>query len=241
MIVGLLSNIKSPMLPLTIASIRQHGVSDIIGILDQKTESEKDLKIWLERTGGAFERVKYGPPNLYAFEKDALPFYFVTNHNSEACLGLINKLGVDMLVNAGTPRKLEREILDSVPHGVINVHPGILPKYRGCTCVEWAIYNDDKIGNTAHFLTESYDEGPIITSEWYEFPSDTDYRSIRIRTYRDGFMLMGKVVASIVRSGMTQKDGIPQGEGYFWNPIPEDKMAEVLRKIETREYKYMRL
>ena len=145
-----------------------------------------------------------------------------------------------VLVNAGTLRKLNRQIIGFIPHGIINIHPGILPKYRGSTCVEWGIYNDDRIGNTAHFMTENYDEGPIITSEWYDFPTDTDYQSIRTSIYRNGFELMGKVVASVVSSGMTQKDGTAQGEGTFWYPIPEEKMVEVLRKVEKREYKYMR-
>ena len=90
-------------------------------------------------------------------------------------------------------------------------------------------------------MTEGYDEGPIITSEWYEFPKDTDYQSIRIRTYRDGFVLMGKIVASIVRTGMSPKDGIQQGDGEYWEPIPDEKMDEVLRKVKARGYKYMRL
>ena len=50
MTVGLLSNIKPPVLPLIIASLRTQGVSNIVCFLDQKTTSEKDLKIWLERT-----------------------------------------------------------------------------------------------------------------------------------------------------------------------------------------------
>ena len=52
---------------------------------------------------------------------------------------------------------------------------------------------------------------------------------------------MGKIVASIVHTGMSPKDGIQQGEGQYWEPIPDEKMDEVLRKVKAREYKYMRL
>ena len=47
MIVALLSNIKSPILPWIMESLYQYGVSDIIGILDQKTETKKDMEICL--------------------------------------------------------------------------------------------------------------------------------------------------------------------------------------------------
>ena len=38
------------------------------------------------------------------------------------------------------------KIIDSLKYGILNVHPGILPKYKGRTCVEWSIFNDDKVG-----------------------------------------------------------------------------------------------
>jgi methionyl-tRNA formyltransferase len=237
--VGILSTIDSPILPFIMSALHAHGVRNLVAIVDQKTISEKDQMIWRERTGGALEQVP--GVSLYALEDDAPPVYFVTNHNGDACLSLIDKLGITCLANAGTPRKLHKPILDSVKHGVINVHPGLLPKYRGCSCVEWAIYNDDQIGNTAHFMNEGYDEGPIILSECYEFPNDTDYRSIRVRTYRDGFMLMGKAVAMVLKEGMKPGDGIPQGDGTYWEPIPDDKMTLVLRKISAGQYPYASL
>ena len=98
-------------------------------------------------------------------EEERIPFYFVGNHNDDKTLRLINSLSVNVLLNAGTPRKLKPNIFDNVEHGCINVHPGLSPFYRGCSAVEWALFNDDKIGNTAHFMTEGYDEGNIIASE----------------------------------------------------------------------------
>lgn len=217
------------MLPLTAAALLERGLDDLVFILDSKTESDKDLTIWKERTGGVFDRA-----NIY--DLPPIPAYFVPDHNKAA--GLVHDIGIDVLVNAGTPRKLGSEILSSVPHGVVNVHPGVLPKYRGCTCVEWAIYNDDPVGNTAHFMTEDYDAGPIIVSEWYEFPTDTTYRDIRIRTYREGFLLIAKAVEAIAQSGMSPADANPQGEGQFWSPIPDDKMAAAQQKIAAGEYRF---
>ena len=125
----------------------------------------------------------------------------------------------------------------------MNVHPGILPEYRGCSAVEWAIFNDDKVGNTAHFMTEGYDEGPIIQSEWYEFPKDADYKSIRVRVYRDGCVLAGKALRVIRDSKMTPCDGVAQDESKarYWDPIPEDKFNNVLRIIENGEFLYQRM
>jgi len=233
--VGVLSTINNPTLPFILSALYQHGVDDLAVLLDEKIETEKDLRIWRERTGGAFENI--AGASLHAFLQTS-PFHFVGSHNGERCLNLIARLGLGCLVNAGTPRKLSGAVLAAVPHGVVNVHPGVLPAYRGCSCVEWAIYNDDKVGNTAHFMTAGYDEGPVIMSEWYEFPKDSDYQSIRVRTYRDGFVLMGKAVAMVSQKQMKPSDGIVQAEGKYWQPIPDDKMQVVMQRIQAQQYRY---
>ena len=235
MLVGVLSTLNNPTLPFVLAALYENDMYDVAVLLDERIESEKDLRIWDERTGGAFQQDPGA--SLHAFQR-CPPFYFVGNHNGDKCLRMIERLGLDCLVNAGTPRKLSARILDGIKHGTINVHPGILPGYRGCSCVEWAIYNDDKVGNTAHFMTEEYDQGPIIRSEWYKFPKNMDYQSIRVRVYRDGFLLIGKVVSLVAKSGMKPCDGTPQLPGRYWNPIPDDKMTIVLSKLSSGNYRY---
>ncbi len=216
---------------------------DIIVICDERLSSAKDKRIWEERTGGAFERVDGGNASIYNLGNSMIPFYFVKDHNNEQTISIIKKSGCKCLLNAGTPRKLNARIINSCDHGIVNVHPGLLPEYRGCTAVEWAIYNDDKIGNTTHFMDEGYDTGPIITSEWYEFPADADYESIRVRVYRDGCVLVGKVLASIKSSKMKPSDAIPQDEkkAAYYKPIPDDKMVVVFDKLRKSKYCYQSL
>jgi len=240
---GLLSTIDSPLLPFFLSAVLSNGIKNICVICDSKTMSEKDKKIWLDRTGGAFENVDNGNANIYGLAKEQIPFYFVENHNSQNTLDLINNKNIGCLFNAGTPRKLSTNLISSVKHGVVNIHPGMLPNYRGCSAVEWAIFNDDKVGNTAHFMSEGYDTGPIITSEWYEFPKDTDYQSIRIRVYREACVLAGKVLYAIQKNQMTPSDGIIQNEIYakYWDPIPDDKFESVISKVAEKKYKYQLL
>jgi len=238
--VGVLSTVDQPLLPFYLASILSQKITNIVVICDSKTISEKDKKIWEERTGGSFERVNDGNATIYQMEDARIPFYFVNNHNDDKTRRLIDSLSVKALLNAGTPRRLKPDIFDSVVHGCLNVHPGLLPFYRGCSAVEWALYNDDKIGNTAHFMSEGYDEGNIILSEWYEFPKDADYQSIRTRVYRDGVVMAGRALRLIIDNKMKSSDGIPQDpkNAEYWNPIPDEKFEIVLQKVISQNYKY---
>ena len=235
--VGVLSTLTHPLLPRLLHVLFEFRVTGVCVLLDAKLNSEKDFRIWQERTEGAFD----GGPSLYDFTSYGLMLYPVKSHNSGDCVELINQLGLSLLINGGTPRKLNSDVLKSVRQGVINVHPGVLPKYRGASCVEWAIYNDDRVGNTAHFMSEGYDEGPIIQTEYYDFsPTDT-YPSIRAHVYRESLRLMGQTVKKVIDQRLTPVDGMEQGAGQLFSPIPHDKMQRVLAKVAAKAYRYMKV
>lgn len=238
--IGLLTTIESPLLPFFIDRILIEKLNDIVVICDSKTISDKDKKIWLERTSETFDLGKYKKTNIYKFDAEKIPFYFVKNHNHKNSIQLVKSLKLDVLLNAGTPRKLSKNILKSTRHGVINVHPGLLPEYRGCSAVEWAIYNDEKVGNTAHFMTEEYDEGPIIKSESYNFLPDDDYKSIRSKVYKNGCVLAAKTLKIIKKKKIVIDDGVAQNQSKskFWKPIPNHLLKKVIKKIDNGKYFY---
>lgn len=237
MLVGVLSNLEAPLLPLLIRSLRKEGLHNICVIADKKVLSEKDRRIWIERTRGAFDS---DGNSLYDFGLWCMPFYLVQNHNGDDCMKLLERVRPDILINGGTPRKLEKHIIEYPPLGVINVHPGLLPKYRGSCCVEWAILNDDPVGITAHFMTEGYDEGPVIDTELCCFTIDDDYFSIREQVYRRSVSMMAKTTLKVLKGKLTRDDCIPQGNGSFFSPITKEQLQEVIDKIQLRAYRHMK-
>lgn len=233
--IGVLSTLTAPLLPRLLQSLFTVGLDGICVVLDEKLVGEKDRLIWQLRTEGAFD----GGPSLYDFAQRGLAIYPVKSHNSDDCIRLIKQLGLSLLVNGGTPRKLNKAVLQTIPQGVINVHPGILPKYRGASCVEWAIYNDERVGNTAHFMTEGYDEGPIIVSESYDFTQVDTYSSIRSKVYRESLRLAAETVKEVFSQGLTISDFPQQGAGELFAPISAEKMQVVLEKVANKSYRYM--
>ena len=58
---------------------------------------------------------------------------------------------------------LPRELIEMALNGAVNLHPSLLPKYRGRAPINWAILNGEtEIGLTAHFIEEGVDNGDII-------------------------------------------------------------------------------
>lgn len=69
----------------------------------------------------------------------------------------------DIIVTCAFGQILKQGVLDAAPHGVINVHGSLLPRYRGAAPVQWAVINgDEKTGVTILQTELGLDSGPMI-------------------------------------------------------------------------------
>lgn len=81
----------------------------------------------------------------------------------EALKAQIDAFGVDCVVLAGFMRILTPEFVDSFAGKLVNIHPSLLPKYKGLNTHQRAIDNGDKEhGVSVHFVTPELDGGPVI-------------------------------------------------------------------------------
>jgi methionyl-tRNA formyltransferase len=70
----------------------------------------------------------------------------------------------DFFVVAAYGKIIPKNILEIPPHGVLNVHPSLLPKFRGSSPIESAILSDEPhTGVSIMLLDEEMDHGPVIT------------------------------------------------------------------------------
>ena len=79
---------------------------------------------------------------------------------------LLNKLknkNIELICLAGFMRILSSEFISSFTGHILNIHPSLLPKYKGLNTHQRALDNNDKItGCTVHFVSEELDSGEII-------------------------------------------------------------------------------
>lgn len=226
---GLLSTVDSPLLDLTLAELKKHKTLPSAIIIDGALP-EKSKSILKERfEGNIFWK------NIWELDLGNIPVYFVSNHNSESCVRLVESLKLDFLLNVGTPRILKAEIL-SATLGVVNCHPGRLPDYRGCTTVEWAILENSNLAATAHLMVEKIDEGDIISIENLRVEKFENYFTVRKKMLFHQAMVLAKAASFlkelVVFEGALQKQGI----GKYFKPIPTDLLSKVKEKLESGSY-----
>jgi len=78
----------------------------------------------------------------------------------------ILNLKSDLTICAAYGLILPKEILDAPRYGCLNIHPSVLPKYRGPSPIQYAILNgDEKTGVTIIKMNEKIDAGPIIKNQ----------------------------------------------------------------------------
>ena len=77
--------------------------------------------------------------------------------------------GAEYVVMAGYMRKVTPVVLDAFPNRVLNLHPALLPAFKGAHAIRDASEAGVKVtGVTVHFANEDYDKGPIVAQRAVE-------------------------------------------------------------------------
>ncbi len=86
--------------------------------------------------------------------------------DEDEIIALFEAFQVDLVVMAGWMRVVSKKFCDVFAGRLINLHPSLLPKYKGLHAVEQALKaGDDTTGCTVHFVTEELDSGAIIKQQ----------------------------------------------------------------------------
>jgi methionyl-tRNA formyltransferase len=226
--IGLLTSQGYPLLGYVVDRISAILDTDLLVICDSKDVTERDQRLFQEQTEGALE------PR--PFERGTYRWTTVTDHNGPDTLQLIRREHIDLLVNVCTPRRITPRLLAEPRLGVLNVHPGILPRYRGASCCEWAIYNDDPVGVSAHFMDDGLDSGPIIFTRELEVTPGQIYTQARVELYKLWVDACGEAVVEVLGQGLTPAVLPAQPEFPVFKPIPDGLLAEVKERLARGTY-----
>ena len=127
------------------------------------SRDEVVIMIHNKKDCGALKRAaKFGIPHCYVNAKD-----------EDKMIELFKAWNVDLIILAGYMRIIKNP--SAFPAPIINVHPSLLPKYKGLHAVEQAINNGEEFtGCSVHYVNEELDGGEVIMqSEVPILPEDT--------------------------------------------------------------------
>ena len=110
---------------------------------------------------------------------------------------------------------------------IINIHPADLPTYKGCTCPEWTVYNNDVPCITAHLINKKIDGGKIIYKKKIE-KKFKSYQDFRTRLYLECINLGTSIVKKLYKKKKLRL--YPQlGKGKYYKPMP----IRIFKKVKN--------
>ena len=118
----------------------------------------------------------------------------VISPNDKDSINFLNQQNPNLIVSIGSVI-LKEEFIDIPSIGILNVHMGILPEYRGIGVTEWPIIEAEsleqiKLGITLHFIERGVDTGPIILKKPIPLKQDDSVSDLDIRYLPEMVKLM---------------------------------------------------
>jgi methionyl-tRNA formyltransferase len=105
----------------------------------------------------------YSPIHLYGKEVN-VPVYTPNKISEKDFLLAIQEMQPDLCITAAYGNYLPMKFLQIPKYGTVNIHPSLLPKYRGASPVQRSLVNGDKmVGVTVLYTVKEMDAGPMIT------------------------------------------------------------------------------
>lgn len=166
-----------------------------------RSEILYDAAILLLNSGHDITSV-ISPKEAPEYEKSSENFRGLAKQNSVPFSSKTPPSEISEILSSGSPEigvsmnfpyVISEEVLRIFPHGVLNIHGGDLPRYRGNACQAWAILNgEDKIGLCVHKMVPGeLDSGDIISRDYLPIDISTSITDVHhwMRTKSPSLML----------------------------------------------------
>ena len=130
-----------------------------------------------------------------------IPHIHLTSREENEIIAILININVELVVLAGWMRVLSSEFIKAFPRQIINIHPSLLPKYKGLHAVQQALDAGDNIsGCTVHYVTEELDSGEIIDQSHVHIAKEDTVETLTHRIQRAEHRLLPLVVKQIERN-----------------------------------------
>ena len=164
---------------------------------------------------------------------------FTPEHLDGEVRQAISPLGADLLVSFAYGHIFGPKFLALFPLGGINLHPSLLPKYRGCTPVPAAILNRDKeTAVTVQTLSLKMDEGDILAQTHVDLNGTETTESLLNYSAEEGARLICEIIKQTAAGGKlpagTPQNGEPSYTGIITKDDARINWSQAAQVIEAK-------
>ena len=127
-------------------------------------------------------------------------------------LDILDKWAPDLIILAGYLQKIPPEVIEQYSGQIINIHPSLLPKYGGKGCYGKRVHkaviqnNDNVSGCSVHFVTDEYDEGPVIDQIQVTVTKEDTADTLAAKVLEKEHILLPRVIKQLINKENESKN-----------------------------------
>lgn len=170
--------------------------------------------------------------------QNGIPVYAPEDVNHPLWIAKINAMAPDFIFSFYYRRKICGDILAAAKQGAYNLHGSLLPKYRGCAPINWAVINGEKeTGVTLHVMTDKIDAGDIVAQKSFAIADTDTAKDVHLNATAAAETMLAEILPSLIAGNAPLKKQNEADATLFHRRTPADglifwdKSAEDIRNL----------
>ena len=154
-----------------------------------------------------------------------LPVHEPKRIRDEDVIAQLREYRPDAILVVAYAKLIPKVILDLPRHGCINVHPSLLPRYRGAIPLQASIFSGDtETGVCTFFMDEGYDTGDLIVTRHTELGADETFTDLSARLALVGADVLGETIELLARGEAPRRKQPAEAEGGYTKPMAKSDL-----------------
>ncbi len=146
---------------------------------------------------------------------------------------------IDVILMSCYSRRLPDALITIADKGCFNMHPSLLPQYRGSEPIFWQMQEESGLGVSWHKVIEEFDAGNIVRQQKVSVCEGATYAEINLQLAEKGAELMIKLLSDIFNDAVNQTIQNPETASYYPYPQQHDFVIDCHRSAQYA-YNFMR-
>ncbi len=136
-------------------------------------------------------------------KKWSIPYVIFDNRQNLSEYRILTQLKnykINLILLAGYMKILSKNFIQSFGKSIINIHPSLLPKFKGLNTFKQVLVNKEKkTGCTVHFVTDKLDEGKIILKKFFYISDKDNIVSLRKKTQKLEYIAFSEAIIKVIK------------------------------------------
>lgn len=210
---------KGLMLANIVLGVLDSG-AELVGVFRYEQTTTSSLKLWLQDF--------FNPaPEVTLLKKLKVNKIRLKSANGPLFRKLMTTMNVDLIIIGTWKEKISKETFNLPTIATVNVHPSLLPKYRGPNPYIQTILHGEKVsGVTLHLLSEKFDQGPILKQEKVKILDTDTSKELRERCVRTARTLVSEFISDLNEKMITPIAQSDRYASYYPNITGNERMLD---------------